>query len=296
MGLILSEENTHKNVDEKGQKIPESNESKMNIGPPLGLSIIFSVIGSIILMLVRMISDMDISRMYTPLFAFPLGFLAITVIFPKKLKAPFGETDAKTFVKNIGLYVPDNFGKNVMLGLFLGLCTLTGMLFGSIFTGRYVFNLGQLELTQVIFATAPGVWDEVFFRGVITFLLLYKLKNLPKAIIIQSLIFGIAHIYSFQFWAIVDIFSIVLMGLAFSYVAYKTNSLIPAIIFHYIHDAFIFLVQTPDAAYHGVLENIGFFLSLWIMLGLGCLITRYLVVKIDIAQDMVLYDLAKMNP
>jgi len=233
--------------------------------------------------------------MYVPLFAFPLGVLAIPVFFPKKLKAPFGKTDAITFIKKIGLYAPDNLGKNVMLGFFLGLCTLTGMLMGSILTGRYVFDLDQLELAQVIFATAPGVWEEVFFRGVITFLLLYKLKDLTKAIIIQSLLFGLTHIYSFEFWAIVDIFSIILMGLAFSYVAYKTNSLIPAIIFHYIHDAFIFLVQTPDAAYYGALENLGFFLGLWMMLGVGCLITKYLVEKTDIAQNIVLYDLAKAS-
>jgi membrane protease YdiL (CAAX protease family) len=121
------------------------------------------------------------------------------------------------------------------------------------------------------------------------------LKNVNKAIFVQSIVFGLSHLHGFDFWELVDIFSIIIMGLGFSYTAFKTNSLIPGIIFHFLHDGFIFLVQTPDAAYNGTFENVVFFLSLWMMVGIGCLITKVVVEKGNISQKTILYDLSKVE-
>ena len=127
------------------------------------------------------------------------------------------------------------------------------------------------------------------------FVLFRGLKNVNKAIIVQSIIFGLAHLNGFDFWSLVNIFSVIILGLAFSYTAFKTNSLIPGIISHFLHDGFIYLVQTPDAAYNGTFENVVFFLSLWMMVGIGCLITKVVVEKGNISQKTILYDLSKVE-
>ncbi len=269
---------------------------KKRLKPQLQFAIIllFSSFSSIIVMSLGEIFDIGDKRIIFPLIAFPINILAITVIFPKKIKIPFGEIGAKEFLKNIGLYKPDNFLKNLLLGITLGTCTLLGMLIGSMLTGRYKFNLAQLEVEQIIFSTAPAVWEEVFYRGLLMFVLFQVIKDVKKAAIIQSIIFGIAHFQSFEFWSIVDIISVIFIGLGFTYVAYKTNSLIPGILFHFLHDAFLFLVQIPDG-YYGTYENIIFYISLWIMLGLGCLLTKISVEKGNIAKTKILYDLSKVR-
>ena len=270
---------------------------KKKLKPQLQLAIVllFMSFSSIILMLLGEIIDIGDRRIILPLIAFPINILAIRIIFPKKIKIPFGEIGAKEFSQNIGLYKPDNLLKSILLGITLGICTLSGMLIGSILTGRYKFNLEQLELEQIIFATTPGVWEEVFYRGMLMFVLFQVIKDVKKAAIIQSIIFGLVHFRSFDFWSIVDIISVIFIGLGLTYVAYKTNSLIPGIIFHFLHDGFIFLVQTPDGIYYGTYENIVFFISLWIMLGVGCLITKISVEKGNIAQTKILYDLSKVR-
>jgi len=261
----------------------------------LGIVLIFTSISSLILMLLGKIIDIGDSRIILPLLAFPINILAITFIFPKKIKIPFGEIGAKEFSRNIGLYKPDNLLKNILLGIILGICSLLGMLIGSILTGRYQFNLEQLELEQLIFATTPGIWEEVIYRGILMFVLFQMIKDVKKAAIIQSIIFGIVHFQSFDVWSMVNIISVIFIGFGLTYVAYKTNSLIPSIIFHFLHDGFIFLVQTPDRSYYGTYENIVFFISLWVMIGVGCLITKISVEKGNIAQTKILYDLSKVR-
>lgn len=261
----------------------------------LGIVLLFSVLSTIILMLLGEIIDIGDKRIALPLIAFPINILAIRIIFPKTIKIPFGEIGAKEFSHNIGLYKPDNLLKNILLGISLAICTLSGMLIGSLLTGRYKFNLEQLELEQIIFATTPGVWEEIFYRGILMFVLFQLIKDVKKAAIIQSIIFGLVHFRSFEFWAIVDIFSVIFIALAFTYIAYKTNSLIPGIIFHFLHDGFMFLVQPPDKTYSGTYENIVFYISLLIMIGVGCLITKISVEKGNIAQTKILYDLSKVR-
>ena len=47
---------------------------------------------------------------------------------------------------------------------------------------------------------------------------------------------------------LIDVVSIFFMGLLFAYVTLKTGSLLPAVIFHYLHDIFVLFVQnTPGA-------------------------------------------------
>jgi membrane protease YdiL (CAAX protease family) len=75
---------------------------------------------------------------------------------------------------------------------------------------------------------------------------------------------------------IVDLVSIFSIGLLFTYLVLKTGSLLPAIIFHYVHDIFVLLVQnTPGADETLALARMYAFL--WIALVIGAVLTKYIV-------------------
>ena len=73
-----------------------------------------------------------------------------------------------------------------------------------------------------------------------------------------------------------DIVSIFFIGLLFAYLVLKTGSLLPAIVFHYVHDIFVLLVQNTPGANEPMASMLlyGF---LWAALAVGAVLTRYIV-------------------
>ena len=75
---------------------------------------------------------------------------------------------------------------------------------------------------------------------------------------------------------IVDLVSIFFMGLLFAYIVLKTGSLLPAVIFHYVHDIFVLLVQnTPEA--DKILSAMLLYSFLWSALTVGAILAKYIV-------------------
>ena len=85
------------------------------------------------------------------------------------------------------------------------------------------------------------------------------------------------------------------MGYMFAYVSHKSNSLIPSMMYHFIHDAFIYLVQVPGGDYYGLYENLIFFISMWMMLGIMYFIVNFVTKNWNIKNNEILYDLNKLN-
>lgn len=73
------------------------------------------------------------------------------------------------------------------------------------------------------------------------------------------------------------------------YAAYKTRSLVAGIVFHYLHDAFLFFVQPPESAYTGVVDQVLFYALLWSMVGLGCLFTKLATERLGVRASTDLY-------
>jgi len=86
------------------------------------------------------------------------------------------------------------------------------------------------------------------------------------------------------------------IAVAFTYSAYKTRTLVAGIVFHFLHDAFLFLPQVPGGVYIGVFENIAFYASLWLMVGVGCLLIKYSADNIGVKADEELYTLKHFSP
>ena len=74
------------------------------------------------------------------------------------------------------------------------------------------------------------IGEEIIYRGMITKLLLEEYRP-TKAILISALIFGVIHLNPAQ------IPGAFLLGLLFGWLYYKTRSVIPGIILHFINNA-----------------------------------------------------------
>ena len=122
-------------------------------------------------------------------------------------------------------------------------------------------------------------------------ILLRITKSLEKAFIIQVVLFGLFHIkYGLNILSLVDAISVIFIAIGLTYTVYKTRSLIAAIIFHYLHDAFLFVVQLPDGTYHGFIDNALFYAGLWIMVGVAILITKIAADTFQLRAKKPLYE------
>jgi len=255
----------------------------------LGLTIFFSAIGLLLPYLIEMTFDIELSKIITAIIAFIVYLLVAMILYPKILGIPFGILPSSEFARKIGFYIPQNAAKHILLGLLLAICTLSGMLIGSVLTGRYVVDFSNITISQTVFSLVPGVWEEVFYRGIMMIILLKTIKKVEPAFGIQCIIFGLLHIKQFDIWGIIDVFSVMIIAIGFTYAAYKTNCLLAGIAFHFLHDALLFFVQVPGGEYLGWIENVTFYIPLWIMVSVGCLITKLASEKFNIAAKTELY-------
>ncbi|MFO7887126.1 MAG: type II CAAX endopeptidase family protein [Eubacteriales bacterium] len=100
----------------------------------------------------------------------------------------------------------------------------------------YIFSQTSLAQQIVIMAVIPAVVEELFFRGVILYSMI-KRTNVVFAIIISSLLFSFMH------FSLIKVFPTFLLGGIFAYVVYKTNSIIPAMVLHFINNSMSIVAQ-----------------------------------------------------
>ncbi len=100
----------------------------------------------------------------------------------------------------------------------------------------YIFSQTTLTQQIIIMAAVPAVIEELFFRGVILSSLMKK-TNIIIAVFISSLLFSLMH------FSLIKIFPTFLLGGIFAYVVYKTNSIIPAMVLHFMNNSISIIVQ-----------------------------------------------------
>lgn len=114
-------------------------------------------------------------------------------------------------------------------------------------------------------------------------------RSLWKALLSQIVIFALAHIKGLDLPAFVDAFSVAVIAIAFTYAAYKTRVLLAGIVFHFLHDSFLFFVQVPEGVYMGVGENMTFYAMLWLSVGIGCLLIWFAGEYLQVQGEHDLY-------
>lgn len=257
---------------------------------PIALSIFAPVAGFFLVFMLEIALKIEITRLLSSIVNLAIGALFAFLIFPKRIGIPFGKIDTRQWMRRLGFYFPVHAWKHILLGFVLAVCTLSGMLMASIFTGKYTFDWSAVTLTQLVFSLNPALWEELFYRGVIMILLIRITGSVQRAAFIQIMIFGLVHIKGFNFWSLVDAFSVCVLALGFTFAAHKTKALIAGIVFHYLHDALLFLVQLPSGVEIGIAQQVTFYAILWAMVALGCILTQLAADKFNVRAATNLYN------
>lgn len=229
----------------------------------IALSVVFALIGPIFVFFLTKLLGIELSKIWKGLIAFLFTSILSLSLFPKVFKIPFGKQTTVEWLSNLGVYFPKKLSYHILLGILLGIISLLGMLIASLITGKYEFNLQNLSPDHFVFCLTPAIWEEIFFRGVIMVVLISVFKNLRKAFWWQVFIFAVCHFKSISITGGIEIVSVFMIGITFTLLAVKTRCLIAVIIYHYIHDAFLFLVQNPGGEYHGFVDQFTFYAFLW---------------------------------
>lgn len=262
---------------------------------PVALTLMAPVTGFLFVLALEVFMKIETSKLLSSVINLFVVALVAFVLFPKRLGIPFGRIETREFLRKVGFYFPDRAWKHVVLGLILAVCTLSGMLVASILTGKYTMDASTINLPHLVFSLNPALWEELFCRGVLMFLLLRFTRSVKQAFVIQVVLFGATHIKGVDIGAFVDAFSVVVIAIGFTYVAYKTRSLVAGIVFHYFHDAFLFSVQLSGEIYTGVTDKAMFYGFLWLMVGIGCVITKLAADKCGVRARTELYRLERVQ-
>ena len=100
-------------------------------------------------------------------------------------------------------------------------------------------------LLLVALSVVPAFCEELFFRGLF-FRSLLKATSVVNAVIISGVMFGLFHILSGNLLALERFFPTALMGMVLAIVCYKSQSVIPSMILHTLHN----LILVSTALFH----------------------------------------------
>jgi membrane protease YdiL (CAAX protease family) len=169
------------------------------------------------------------------------------VIVPLGLKLPKKET-FREFSQTIGFSSVKPLWRNILLGV--GILVIFGVstsLF-AIFLGTWIFDINVLFGEPSIYTglgwflfismLRPGIWEEVAFRGVILNLQLKRYSQ-TTSIILNGVLFGLFHFVNLLYGQSLYLTSMQViyascLGIAFSYMYVKTQSLLPSMVAHYL--------------------------------------------------------------
>jgi len=210
------------------------------------------------------------------LYFFALGVLAL-YLMPYVIGLPNGRKSFQDYCRDIRLLPVTPLGRNILLGLLITTLTLSSILLASLMTGHFVLDWSTVPSLRWIKGLTRGIWEEVFFRGIILVLFM-RLYPKRKAVFFATFLFAVVHLnpLALNLHMVVDVISIFFMGLLFTYLVLKTGSLLSGIVFHYLHNIFVFLVQNTPGA-DEVRAAMLLYSFLWIALVIGAVLTKYIV-------------------
>jgi membrane protease YdiL (CAAX protease family) len=226
-----------------------------------------------------------------------LGHIAALFVFvPFVLGLPDGTRSFGAYVDAIRLSHVRPFLQLLLLGLscylIMAFCQASGVLVYRLFQGKPItgaFIRGAFDLTAELpprswgwLLSMPSALEEVAFRGVVLSVFLAKYPERP-AIFFTALGFGAIHLLNMAGgrelqWVLGQVIWATILGLFYGFVVVKSNSLLPAIVVHYLGNLFIWpltsYLQTSASihtqAAYGIFFSFGLvpaaLMSLWVVL------------------------------
>lgn len=184
--------------------------------------------------------------------------LMMFIFVPFIMKLPHGERNFRKYLDDIRLSHIKPILPLVLLGISCSLIMLIflsansfiyrlteGLPLGTRFIGSAIKIKAVLRPgTRAWIDSFPSIFEEVCWRGV--FLVLFMRKyTAKKSIIITALGFGLFHFINLLFgveltFVLKQVLMGCVLGVFYGYLVLKADSLIPAMLFHYLVNAFIY--------------------------------------------------------
>lgn len=198
--------------------------------------------------------DAPYRPLITPTLAHILGTF---IIVPFVLQLPHGKTTFKVYLDEIRLSRIRPFLPLLILGISSSLIMLLVLAVNSIvfritqgfplnpaFLGRVINLPANLPPKSLSYIQAfPAIFEEISWRGVILVLFLKK-YSVKKSILITALGFGLLHFINMIFggdpsFVIQQVIFGSALGFFYGYMVLRSDSLMPAMLFHYLVNMFI---------------------------------------------------------
>lgn len=219
------------------------------------------VVGLSVLILIAIIANqigVPENAPYRPLITPTLAhILVLFVIVPLVLRLPNGKTTFRQYLDDIQLSHIRPFLPLLILGISSSLIMLLVLAVNSIefritqgfplnpaFLGRVINLPANLPPKSLSYIKAfPAIFEEISWRGVILVLFLKK-YSVKKSILITALGFGLLHFINLIFggdpsFVIQQIIFGSALGFFYGYLVLRSDSLMPAMLFHYLVNLFI---------------------------------------------------------
>jgi membrane protease YdiL (CAAX protease family) len=238
------------------------------------------IVGLVLVWVFKLTNDAPTASFWLMLLS---NLLMLFIIVPFALGFPKRSHPYETYLSEIRLTHIRPLLRLILLGvscyLILAICTVAGVLIYRLSHGlpvnmsfiRYSFILStELPPHSLSWLNSlPSILEEVAFRGVILAMFL-RFYNQPKAILFSALGFGAIHLGNMLSggdpgWVAGQTVWAAILGLFYGYVTLKTNSLLPAMIVHYLSNLFVSAlnayIQTnatiPEQALYGIIFTFG---------------------------------------
>lgn len=227
--------------------------------------------------------------------------LLLFVIVPFVLHLPKGKRSYKEFLSDIRLSHVQPLLPLLLLGiscwLILAFCQATGSIIYGLSQGqpltttflRYVFDI-TVELPPASWSlvkSIPSLFEEVLWRGVILTLFLSRYSK-RKSIVITTVVFGLFHFLSLLegrevIWVLGNMVWAAIIGLFYGYVVLKSDSLLPAMLVHWLGNTFIYAftryiqlnASVTTNAIYGVIITFGLVPTILMILWVRFLVVRW---------------------
>ena len=147
-----------------------------------------------------------------------------------------------SFIEYIGFSMPDNNITGFKILKIFELNALKNIFNSNYFKHYYYFRFDYYDLFNgILFMISVGIYEEIFFRGIILNILMKNCKrNKLFLIVIASIIFGITHLinlvnmHEYYIGIISQMLYTIVIGIFLSIIYIKYNNIWPVIIIHII--------------------------------------------------------------
>lgn len=174
------------------------------------------------------------SAVSTGLVAIALLFVTLAlisqIIIPLFLGLPNGFRSMPDYRRDIRLVGSSNLGQDFYLGVGTAIFLLGSLIIPNILSGETIFDFNRFTIFHFFQGINHGLWEEIFFRGVILVLLMRAVPQKWGGILAAGVLFTIVHADPAHYPRLI------LMGFLWGYLTVATGSLTAAVISHILYD------------------------------------------------------------